>query len=77
MEKLARATPVELQQAAQHRVGDELQAAKVNSALSMLTDKREKGDEMVVAEASRFDVCFQRGEIKHTLVLRGGRGQGK
>ena len=68
MEKLARATTVELQQAAQHRVSDELQAAKVNSTLSMLTDKREKGREMVVVEASRFDMCFQSGEIKHTLV---------
>lgn len=70
MEKLAQAMPVELQQAAQHRVGDELQAAKVNSTLSVLTDKREKGGEMVVVEASRFDACFQGGEIKHTSVLR-------
>lgn len=77
VEKLARATPVELQQLAQHWVGDELQAAKVNSTLGMLTDKREKGGEMVVVEARRFDVCFQSGEIKHTLVLRGGRSQGK
>lgn len=68
MEKLAWATSVELQQVAQHQVRDELQAGKVNSTFSMLTDKREKGDEIVVVEANRFNVCFQSGEIKHTLV---------
>lgn len=68
MEKLAQATSVELQQVAQHQVGDELQAAKVNSTFSMLTDKREKGDEIVVVEANRFNVCFPSGEIKHTFV---------
>lgn len=26
-------------------------------------------------EASRFNLCFQSGEIKHTLVLRGGKAK--
>lgn len=49
-----------MQQAAQHRV---------NSTLGMLTDKREKEEEMVAVEASRLSVYFQSGDIKHTLVL--------
>lgn len=56
---------MELQQVAQHQAGNELHAGKVNSTLSMLTDKREKEGEMVVAKARGFSVCFQNGEIKH------------
>ena len=74
MENLARATPV----ACSRQSSTESQMnSEVNSTLSMLTDKREKGDEMVAAEASRLSVYFRSGGIKHTLVLRGGRSRGK